>query len=62
MNKQKWQVWVPVWEQHIVEANTKEEAISKFNNDETWVHATYPMEQNDLAVVHAEQEEGYEYD
>ena len=62
MSKQKWQVWVPVWEQHIVEADTEEEAIAKYVNDETWAHDTYPMQKDDLAVIHAEQEEGYEYD
>jgi len=62
MSDQKWQVWVPVWEQHIVEAETEQEAIAKYLNNETWAHDTYPMQKEDLAVIHAEQEEGYHHD
>ena len=62
MSDQKWQVWVPVWEQHIVDADTEEEAVTKYLNDKTWAHDTYPMQKDDLAVIHVEREEGYHYD
>ncbi len=53
----KYQVWIPVWEQYMVEADSKSEALSIWEKGGGRLHDTYPFDGRDDVKPYAEMEE-----
>lgn len=52
----KYQVWIPVWEQYMVEADSKSEALSIWEKGGGRLHDTYPFDGRDDVKPYAEME------
>ena len=52
----KYQVWIPVWEQYLVEAENKDDALALWEKGKAVLHDTYPFDGRDDVKPYAEME------
>lgn len=53
----KYQVWIPVWEQYLVDADSESQALSLWEKGGAVLHDTYPFDGRDQVKPYAEMEE-----
>ncbi len=53
----KCQVWIPVWEQYLVEADNEDDALALWEKGKAVLHDTYPFDGRDDVKPYAEMEE-----
>lgn len=52
----KYQVWIPVWEQYLVDAEDDHDALALWEKGNAVLHDTYPFDGRDDVKPYAEME------
>jgi len=52
----KCQVWIPVWEQYLVDADNEDDALALWEKGKAVLHDTYPFDGRDDVKPYAEME------